>query len=98
MSSVDAALAEHFGESGASSEKVEDEYVRLDLRFDPSQCVNCVLENGDTLAKGSGTGYALAREPVTRGKAMWEFIPVQDNPNDETRCAHPLFPFSAQCL
>lgn len=93
----DPAFAKYANASSASltaldhqeakeGEGAVSEYVTLDLRFDPSQINNCVLEDGDQQARSSGTGYALAREPLTAGKAMWEFTDIQDSANDETTC------------
>jgi hypothetical protein len=56
------------------------------MRFDPSMTLTCSLEEGDTRFRSSGTGYALGREPLTAGKATWEFLDIQDSSNDETTC------------
>jgi len=68
---VDPAFAKYANASEASlgaldheeakGEGPVSEYVTLDLRFDPSQINNCVLEDGDQQARSSGTGYALGR-------------------------------------
>ena len=74
---------------GAEETKEEgpvSDMVTLDMRFDPAQLVNCVLEEGETQFRSSGTGYVLGREPLTAGKATWEFTDIQDSPNDETSC------------
>lgn len=86
ISSVDAEYSAAPDAASAEPGAVVDEYVHLDLRFNPSQMENAAFEAGDTIVRGSGTGYALGREPVSAGKAVWEYVDLVDNANDETRC------------
>ena len=86
LPSVDAVFVHDSKEDQAPVEAVVDEFVRLDLRFDSGRMENMVLEDGDTKAKATGTGYVLGREPLTQGKAIWQFTSIQDSSNDETTC------------
>nr|KAG5688183.1 hypothetical protein BaRGS_021374 [Batillaria attramentaria] len=70
-------------DAARDQEQVEVEGVM----FDPDRCVSCSVENGHTVAHGSGgRGYALASTPMTSGCYQWKFHIVKENRGNEGTC------------
>ena len=53
--------------------KDKDQIEMEGVVFDPDRCVSCNVENGHTVAHGSGgRGYGLASTPMTSGCYQWK--------------------------
>ncbi|XP_069137757.1 probable E3 ubiquitin-protein ligase HERC1 isoform X1 [Argopecten irradians] len=65
----------------------EDKTTIQTASFDTEKCLNCTVENAQTLVhSGAGKGYGLGVTPMTSGCYKWKVLIVKECKNNEGTC------------